>query len=341
MQVGVVGVNHKLASLSIREALARVCAKHFSMFDPEHAPHHFILLSTCNRTEVYFHSPDLALAHSYILNLLKSADSQEVEQKLYSFFGSCCLHHLSRVTAGLDSAILAETEIQGQVKKAYIRAASQASLPPEFHYIFQKALKVGKTLRQSYWLPAGEMTLEKMVYETGSQFFENKPASLLLVGASEINAKILNYLHSKNLKEIMICNRSNEQGKRIADKFNINFLPWHDRCRWYNYDWIIYGTSSPEPLLQSAHLDQTEKKHLIIDLAVPRNVDPNVGLAPNISLWNIDQINGKVHRTQQKQQKALFSAEMELSAHTNRLIESYQRKTQYLTKAPLPELVSI
>lgn len=341
MQVGVVGVNHKLASLSIRESLARVCTQHFSMFDPQHAPHSFILLSTCNRTEIYFHSPDLAQAHSYILNLLKSVENQEIEQKLYSFFGSCCLHHLCRVTAGLDSAILAETEIQGQVKKAYLRAASQSNLPSDFHFCFQKALKTGKTLRQSYWMPAGEMTLEKMVYETGAQFFGDHHPTLLLVGASEINTKILNYMHIKDLKGITVCNRSTDQGKRLADKYHATFLPWHQRSRWHHYDWVIYGTSSPEPLLQPAHLQQTEHKHLIIDLAVPRNVDPDVGLAPNISLWNIDQINGRIHRTQQKQQKALFSAEMELSSHTNRLIDSYQRKTQYRAQTPMSELVVI
>lgn len=328
MRVGVVGVNHKLASLNIRETLARVCAKHFGMYDAEHAPHHFILLSTCNRTEIYFHSDDLALAHSYILNLLKTSVSQEVEQKLYSFFGSCCLHHLSRVTAGLDSAILAETEIQGQVKKAYIRAASQASLPSEFHYLFQKALSAGKNVRRTHALLTGEMNLEKMIYETGLQFFEDAPiGKVLLVGASEINAKILNFLSSKNIDSITLCNRSLEQGKRLAQRFNIEFMPWQQRDEWHHYDWIIYGTSSPEPLLQPHHVTQTEKAHLIIDLSVPRNVDPKVGTISNISLWNIDQINKRIQLTQQKQRKAQFSAEMALSHQTDRLVSSYLRKT--------------
>lgn len=343
MRVGVVGVNHKLASLGIRETLARVCAKHFGMYDPDHAPHHFILLSTCNRTEIYFHSDDLALAHSYIMNLLKSAVSQEVEQKLYSFFGSCCLHHLSRVTAGLDSAILAETEIQGQVKKAYLRAASQSHLPSEFHYLFQKALSAGKNVRRSHALPTSEMNLEKMIYETGLQFFQGGTiGKVLLVGASEINAKILNYLTSKNIDSVTLCNRSSEHGKRLALRFGVDYLAWQKKDEWHTFDWIIYGTSSPEPLLQPHHVTQTQKTHLIVDLSVPRNVDPRVGACSQISLWNIDQINKRIQQTQQKQKKAQFSAEMALSHQTDRLVEAYLRKTSH-RHAPeqVPQLVVV
>lgn len=327
MRVGVVGVNHKLASLELREKLARACVKHFGLRNKSHSPHTFILLSTCNRTEVYFHSEEeLSQAHTMVLDLLKPDECQELEQKLYSFFGTCCFHHLCRVTAGMDSAILAETEIQGQVKKAYLRATAQGTLPSDLHYLFQKALKVGKTVRRSYDIPTAGINLEKMIYQTGLQHFCGEDlGSLLLVGASEINAKILNYLAGKELKSIAICNRSTEHGMQLATKFGVEALPWSNLSNWKTYDWVIFGTSAPEPLLKADEARQSHQKHLIIDLSVPRNVDPDVGICPTIELWNIDQINRRIRDSQQKLRKALFSAEMALSKHTERLVYSYRR----------------
>lgn len=341
MRVGVVGVNHKLAPLGLRELLARVCTQQFSIYDPMHLPHQFVLLSTCNRTEIYFHSDDLALTHTYILNLLKRDVSQELEQKLYSFFGPCCFHHLCRVTAGLDSAILAETEIQGQVKKAYLRATSQTHLPSEFHFLFQKALQAGKKVRHTHALPTGEMNLEKMIYETGAKFFaEGGFGRLLLVGASEINGNILNYLRSKNLPSITLCNRSAENGNHLAEKFGVAYLPWKQRHEWNQFDWIIYGTASPEPILLADHIRETTKNHLIFDLSVPRNVEPCIAKFPNISLWNIDQINARIHFTQQNQRKALIFAEKAVSDHTQSLVKSYLMKTAHADRSvAAPELV--
>ena len=117
------GINHKLADLKLRELLAKASQRRFGAGISTHGSHHFILLSTCNRTEIYFCSDDLAATHTYLLSILRNEVDEEFDQKLYSYFGRDCFHHLARVTAGLDSAIVAETEIQGQVKKAYEFAA--------------------------------------------------------------------------------------------------------------------------------------------------------------------------------------------------------------------------
>src|SRR5262249_51645888 len=122
MRIGVVGINHKLADLKLRETLAKACQRRFGPGQSTHGSHTFILLSTCNRTEVYFSSEDLAQSHSYFLSILNQEVDEDFDQKLYSYFGKDCFLHLSRVTSGLDSAIVAETEIQGQVKSAYENA---------------------------------------------------------------------------------------------------------------------------------------------------------------------------------------------------------------------------
>src|SRR5580704_12720984 len=101
MRVGVVGINYKLADVKLREELARACHRCFSFGQNIHTKHTFILLSTCNRTEVYFHSEDLPEAHSCLLSILRSEVDEDFDQKLYSYFGPDCFLHLCRVTAGL------------------------------------------------------------------------------------------------------------------------------------------------------------------------------------------------------------------------------------------------
>ena len=122
MRVGVVGINHKLADLQLREMLAKACQKQFHPSNLFHGKHAFCLLSTCNRTEVYFSSEDLADTHSYLLNVLRSEVRVPFEHKLYSYFGYDCLSQAVRVTAGLDSAIIGETEI-------HVRFHRRAHLP--------------------------------------------------------------------------------------------------------------------------------------------------------------------------------------------------------------------
>lgn len=112
MRIGVIGINSKLASLQLRERLAKACQKHFALQNCLHGPHRIVQLSTCNRTELYFYSHDLAEAHTYILNVLRQEIQDEFDQKLYSYFGCDCFQHLCRVATGLDSAIIGETEIQ-------------------------------------------------------------------------------------------------------------------------------------------------------------------------------------------------------------------------------------
>ncbi len=141
MRIGVVGINHRLAGLELRDSLARICQKKFGSDRITHSNHSFILLSTCNRTEVYFCSDNLPESHSYLINALRGDVSEDFDQKLYSFFGSDCFLHLCRVTAGLDSAIVAETEIQGQVKTAYEKAAQKFLFQVIFIFYSKKHCK--------------------------------------------------------------------------------------------------------------------------------------------------------------------------------------------------------
>lgn len=301
MRIGVLGINHKIAPVGLREALAQACQRRFLLGGAIQDAHTFVLLTTCNRTEVYFTSHDLTEAHSFLLNFLREEVGEEFDQKLYSFFGQDCFLHLARVTAGLDSAIVAETEIQGQVKGAYEQAASCVDLPGDLHYLFQKALKIGKQVRSKLVMARGIPDLEHAIFNSGVHFFSDpQKASVLFVGASDINRKIISFLKGKNLKKIALCNRSLSRGQTIADQYDLALLDWSERVNWPEYDWIIFGTKAPHHLIGPAQLPECKSRKLIIDLSVPRNVAPQIGRHSQITLLNIDQIN-RILRVRRKQ----------------------------------------
>lgn len=296
MKVGVLGVNHKLACLRLRELLARICQRRFYPGHFAHDEHAFVLLSTCNRTEVYFSSENLADTHSYLLNILRHDLQEDFDQKLYSYFGQDCLLHLSRVTAGLDSAIVAETEIQGQVKSAYKNAQESEKLPFELHYLFQKSLNIAKKVRTVLPVKPGLPDISHAVFQTGHHFFKSKPEpKILFIGASAINDSLLSFFKGKNLAHLHLCNRSPAAAEAMGKKYQIPLLPWNRLEDWPHYDWILLGTTAPEFLIrQNALLQLKEGKKLIIDLSVPRNADPAIARHPQITLLNIDQINRRL-----------------------------------------------
>lgn len=328
MRVGVLGINHKLADLKLRELLAKTCQRRFGPETSIHGRHDFILLSTCNRTEVYFSSDELAATHSYLLGILRHDVSEEFDQKLYSYFGHDCFLHLCRVTAGLDSAIVAETEIQGQVKNAYEHTLKYHTLPFELHYLFQKSLGIAKKVRAVLPLKPGLPDIEHAIFQTGQHLFEMPQQSkVLFIGASDINQKILGFLKNKNMPAISVCNRSREKGKLVADKHGVSLVSWDEVDRWHTYDWIILGTKSPEHLISHKQISHTPfSQKLVIDLSVPRNVDPLLSRHPNITLLNIDQINRRLKIRRKKMNISLTQAEELVTQAISQQITIFQEK---------------
>ncbi|HEV8053123.1 MAG TPA: glutamyl-tRNA reductase [Parachlamydiaceae bacterium] len=328
MRVGVLGINHKLASLHLRELLAKLCQRRLHPVQSTHGEHSFVLLSTCNRTEVYFSSEDLAETHSYLLSILRHGVNEEFDQKLYSYFGQDCLLHLCRVTAGLDSAIVAETEIQGQVKCAYESAQECHTLPFELHYLFQKSLNIAKKVRSVLPFKPGLPDLSLAIYQTGTYFFKEKPEpKILLIGASHINEKVLLFLKNKKFSQIDLCNRSQQAGRMMADKHEIGFIEWNNLDTWHQYDWVILGTKSSEFLIQNEGLASLALSHkLVIDLSVPRNADPAIARHPKITLLNIDQINRRLKIRRKSLSNSLQVAEQLVIETINAQMKLFSEK---------------
>lgn len=334
MRVGVLGVNHKLANLELRELLAKTCQRRLSPGQSLHGEHCFLLLSTCNRTEVYFSSEDLAATHSYLLNILRSDVPEDFDQKLYSYFSTDCLLHLARVAAGLDSAIIAETEIQGQVKSAYEATQEQHRLPYELHYLFQKALGISKKVRTSLPLSPGLPDIEHAVFSMGHHLFQkSKEINVLFIGASDINDKVLGYFVQKGMINISLCNRSEDRGHSLAEKHGIKISEWDVVDEWTKYDWVILGTKAPHYLISRANTPHTlPNKKLIIDLSVPRNAEPELASHPHVTLFNIDQLNRHLQIRNKKMAQSLNKSEEMIQTLVARQVALFQEKEHHRIK---------
>ena len=314
-----------MAGVSLRSLLAKICEEWFlsnSLSTP------CVLLSTCNRTELYFSSDDLAATHSIFLRKLKEILSFDFDQKLYTYFDRECFSHLCRVAAGLDSAIIAETEIQAQVREAYERALEQYELPHHLHYLFQKSLKVSKEVRQHLPQRRGIPTLEEAMLKIGGQFFEgeNSP-KILFVGASAINEKIISTFRKHVFTDLSIINRTPTTVE------GIDTLPWKALTSWQSFDWIIVGTKAQEYILTAKGSEYPSKRILIHDLSVPSNVDPKLNLHPNITLMNIDEINKTLEIQQKQIHHLLAKAESFVAASSHRQIELFHAREKARLRA--------
>src|ERR1700722_6536475 len=220
MRIGIIGINHKSAELRLREKLAKACERLFgSLYSYHHPEISFVLLSTCNRTEIYFHAEDPSETHTYLLNALRCEIEEEFEHKIYSYFGNECFFHLARVTAGVDSALVGETEIQGQVKRAYEMAHALRSLDQELHFLFQKCLKIGKNVRSNTEFSYGLPSIEEAILNVGKKLLGNlEKRKILFVGLSEINHKIFVHFKQMGCCNISLCNRSTGRALEMAQR---------------------------------------------------------------------------------------------------------------------------
>lgn len=311
LRVGVLGISYKTADLSLREAIARGAQK-IAGERARFFKHPTLVLSTCNRTEIYFSAEDLAEAHTDLLAFFRSQVEEPFEHKLYSYFGIDCFSHLCRVSAGLDSAILAESEIQHQVKLAYNLSAKILVFPGCFHYIFQKALRIGKLTRAQLPLETGSATLNGTLWQLAEHYFDDlSKVRLLLVGYSEINRRLASFLQGKGLKFLTLATRNPDavrmegvivQTREILDA-------------WREFDWIVCASSSQRCLIEG----EGSGAQLIFDLSVPRNVDPEIS---GVALWNIEQINQIVERNRRAALNCLEQCEafVEMSVHRSALL---------------------
>jgi len=314
MQVGVVGINHKSSSLALRERLARAFQKEFQ------SDSNLILLSTCNRTELFFCAPSLAGKQIEILAKLRSQISGSFEHALYSYFGQDCFHHLGKVISGIDSAILGESDIQRQAKLAYETARKRGHLSHELHYLFQKGLKIGKEMRTSFLLTKKGVPLPlaiQSIIEGNQKVIKN--CRVLFVGNSSINRQLMVFFKQKGCHQLTLCTRM-----RQGEFSNLKVTHWDKLSEWDCYDVVICGTNHDSFVIDKPgkQLEDT----LLFDLSVPRNINPSLAKHPKLTLYNIDQI-GEIAR-KKKDEKEILLCENVIEKAVERQMKLFKERRQ-------------
>ena len=265
MDVGLIGMDFKSAPLPLREAFALVCAKRFKSYG--------VLLETCNRTELYFSGDTLPLIHIQILEVLREEMGRPFEFALYSYFGRDALLHATRVTAGLESGIIGETEIQGQVKRAYQRRIQEVKEP--LHTFFQKSLKMGKEIRQLFVMPKVTRGIEEIISELSS-------GKVMFVGNSVMNRKLMRSFETSR-ECVMVSRHGGDE--------------WLGLEAWKEYSLIIVATHATDYVF-SGLSGPLSHPVTFVDLSMPRNIDPAWGKQPGITLWHLSELEKQVIQEQ-------------------------------------------
>jgi glutamyl-tRNA reductase len=322
--IGIVGINHETAPLEIREKLVftEEDVKHFleklELLLPGTKA---VLVSTCNRTEIYFFiESSCAASHnrkmiSVIINY--RGLNQEVESNFYSYSDYKAVDHLFRVAAGLNSMVLGENQILGQLKQAYHISSSLNMTGTVLNRLFHKSFEAGKRTRSETDINKGASSVGYAAVELAHKVFgelENSP--VLLIGAGETGELVLNCLKERGSKSITIMNRTMEKAEDLAKKFNANTEDFNFiKDALIQSDIVITSTSAGKQLLSKELVSEIEKKRkkklfLLIDLSVPRNIDDAVRDIRNTFLFNMDDLHQIVASNNKRREGAVKKSEV-------------------------------
>ena len=332
MPLLILGISHATAPVEIRERLS---------FGPDQIPASLraltalpgvseaALLSTCNRTEIYAHveeGRDAALAEW--LAAERTPEDPGVQGRFYTHAGDAAVQHLFRVACGLDSQILGEPQILGQIKDAYELAQSGGAAGPQLHRLFQTAFAVAKQVRTDTHIGDNPVSVAYAAVRLARRIFSDFGSlTVLLIGAGETIELAARHLHEQGTRRIVIANRTVSRAHDLAGQFGGYAIGLDEiQMHLHEVDVIITSTSSPEPILhrdELAHSFQGRKRRplLIIDLAVPRDVDPGVTKLDDVYLFSIDDLHQVVEENLRSRRAAAEEAEVLIEAHVARFAE--------------------
>lgn len=312
-----VGLNHRTAPVAVREKFAvpqRKLEEACRALASLPAVDECVLLSTCNRTEVYYWaSAPEAAAHAILRHFL--GEVGDVATCFYRYQGVEALTHLAAVASGLDSMVIGETEIFGQLKDAYEAATRAACLTGRMHRVFQRVFTIGKKVRSCTCVTSGPTSVgASSVLLAQRMLGELTGAQVLIVGAGEVARSTAQSLSSRGAQSIFVANRSYDRAVDLASRVGgrvIRFAewePWLERV-----DIVIVSTAAPVYVVSPAAVEQACRARkgrplFLIDLSVPRNIDPACGELSGVSLSDIDALQSMAQHTLEQRRAAVSEA---------------------------------
>lgn len=303
MPIVVIGLSHHSSPVEVRECFAfaetGIPAALKSLRETGGATE-AVILSTCNRVEIYaFTQLEPRLAFAELQRFLVACHDyrEPLTDEIYCLSEPQSLHHLFKVASGLDSMVLGETEILGQLKQAYALAHHHGHTGARLNKAFQRAFHVAKHIRTHTNIQRGSVSVASVAVELAEKIFSSLPErQALVIGAGDTSEKVARALFSRGVKNIIVASRSPEKAEALAREFSgraVQFENWSHEFE--KIDIAISSTSAPHHILNRAKLEPLMKRRkqrplLLIDIAVPRDIDPAVNFMENVYLYNIDDL---------------------------------------------------
>ncbi len=321
MPLLVIGINHNTASVELREKVAfspdAMDAAYASLTAVSQVISAMIL-STCNRTELYVDSTsDNSEAVIDWLVEFHQLDKKVVMPSLYCYSEEQAITHLMRVACGLDSLVLGEPQILGQVKQVYGEALAHNALDGTLDKLLQKSFSVAKRVRTETEIGTSAVSVAYAACNLAKHIFESlDKASILLVGAGETIELVAKHLHDSGGRDMMVANRTIERAKGLADDFgasaiSLNEIPQHLE----RFDIVISSTASPLPIIGKGMVEQALKSRrhkpmLFIDIAVPRDIEPQVAELNDAYLYTVDDLQSIIDKNMEQRRAEAVRAEV-------------------------------
>ena len=327
MPLAIIGVSHRTAPLEIRERLvfARgdIPGALATMLESG-AVSEAALLSTCNRTEVYVSTSDFAVAERAVRELFAARlgeSPEQVARYLYAHRDRAAVEHAYRVAAGLDSMVLGEPQIQGQVREAYQAARETTTVVGPavgtiLNRLFQSALSIGGRVRAETGLGRGAASVSSAAVELAKKIFGTLAGRRALVlGAGEMSEVTLECLRGEGVRSCVVANRTYQRAEELAKSWGGRAIHWEQLGEELpGTDIVVCSTAAPHPVLTLERIrrvlpDGLKRPLCIIDIALPRDVEPAVGEEPNVFLYNLDDLQQIVDASLGRRQLELPKAE--------------------------------
>jgi glutamyl-tRNA reductase len=280
-----------------------------------------VVLSTCNRVELYaaHHLPDSDAAQAalreHLVRRFELAAEQAEALVTYGLGSTEAARHLFRVVSGLDSMVLGETEIFGQVKAAYKTAHEAGSTGRTLNKLFQRAFATGKKVRNDTSIQRGSTSVGSVAVDLAEKIHDLRECRVMLIGAGEMSRTCAQSLLSRGAKSIIVSNRNYERAVELAAEMKgsaIKFDEWEGAM--HEVDVIISSTSAPHFVIHPEQIRQVMRKRrweplLIIDIAVPRDVDPRVNEIEGVYLYDIDALQAIADEGRRERERQLAACE--------------------------------
>jgi glutamyl-tRNA reductase len=299
----VLGVSHNTAPVEIRERIAFTgSSAEVFLSELGDSASETVVLSTCNRTEFYLVATDPVETESAVLGLLARRAGirpTELVESIYSHRNCDAARHLFRVSAGLDSMVVGEAEVQGQVKRAYEQALAARTTGPLTNQLFRAALATGKRVRTETAIGAGRQSLASVAVDLAEDALGDlSERRVLIIGAGETAELTAQALSERGVNTLFVANRRRDRARALAARFGGDVASFDELPEELERaDIVIASTSSPHAILGAEELAMVSRRPLLlIDLAVPRDIEPGCGDLPGVTVANIDDLQATVRR---------------------------------------------